>query len=149
MTVAGTPGHRALSRREAGLIDRLKRAEEAALRALDRLEEETVDPRWRALARTQIEMGFMAAVRSVARPPRLALPKEEPTPPERAWLIESGFEDGPRAPLYFSAVDGAPTFQPDHYQALRFARKEDAEAFFLMHRGSLDGVRVCEHEWVS
>ena len=61
-------------------VNRLKEHEERALRVLDALAEDTahgvlsVDGRWLAIARTQIQQGFMAAARAVFQPERIALP---------------------------------------------------------------------------
>lgn len=55
------------------MVNSNKRAEEAVLRILDELRE-VGDPRWLAIARTHVEMGFMAMNRAVFQPARIALP---------------------------------------------------------------------------
>ena len=55
------------------LVNSNKRAEEAVLRILDQLRD-VGDPRWLAIARTHLEMGFMAMNRAVFQPARIALP---------------------------------------------------------------------------
>lgn len=52
-----------------------KQIEERLLRRLDDMKDDPdCDPRWLALARTQLEQGFMAMNRSIFRPARIALP---------------------------------------------------------------------------
>lgn len=61
------------------------------------------------------------------------------------WLIEYG--DSPvSAPLYYSIIDRAGKFQPDHLLALRLARQEDAEA--LATTFGVTPIRIAEHSWV-
>lgn len=62
-------GYRDLSENEIALMNQIKTFEES-LGALwrDVQEMPTTDPRWAAFARTQFEVGFMALVRSVAKP---------------------------------------------------------------------------------
>lgn len=61
------------------LVNINKQLEERVLRQLDLLQGfEDVDHRWLAIARTQIEQGFMAANRAIFRPERVDLdPPEE------------------------------------------------------------------------
>lgn len=68
---------------------------------------------------------------------------------EFAWLIELG--DSPASqPLYWSAgipAKGPPTnWHPDHLEAVRFARKQDAEKVATALAGGVS-VRICEHGW--
>lgn len=70
---------------------------------------------------------------------------------ERGWVVENAESETSR-PLYWRGdnVDSRPagdetpyqvwTF--DHLQAVRFARKVDAEKLKF-----LSEVRICEHEW--
>ena len=60
------------------IVNKNKAMEERILRRLDALRQrESIDPRWLALARTQIEQGFMAMNRAVFQPERIALPEDE------------------------------------------------------------------------
>lgn len=56
-----------------------KIAEEQLLRALDEMASRPgdFDPRWTALARTHIEIGFMAMNRAVFKPQRVKLPEDK------------------------------------------------------------------------
>jgi hypothetical protein len=57
---------------KVAVVNEFKKAEEAVLRALDKLvSSDDVDKRWLAIGRTQIEQGFMAVNRSVFQPQRL------------------------------------------------------------------------------
>lgn len=65
-------GYRAQSESNVALVNQAKRLEEQVLRHLDRLAENPeTDKRWAAIARTNIEQGFMAANRAVFKPERL------------------------------------------------------------------------------
>ena len=70
-------------------VNRHKEPDERVLRALDDMQEEMIDaarsglpspfdPRWAAIAKTQIEQGFMAMNRAVFQPQRVSLPEDEP-----------------------------------------------------------------------
>lgn len=59
-------------------VNRLKVLEEQSLRELDRLMTTDVDPRWLALGRSYIQIGFMCAARAVFQPQRIALPDDPP-----------------------------------------------------------------------
>jgi hypothetical protein len=60
-------------------VNRLKEAEERILRIIDELNgDETVDKRWLATGKTEIEKGFMAVNRSVFQPKRIdRLPEDD------------------------------------------------------------------------
>ncbi len=59
------------------LVNENKRIEERVLRQIDYLASvEGIDPRFLAIGRTQIEMGFMAVNRSVFQPGRIDLPED-------------------------------------------------------------------------
>ena len=59
-------------------VNRNKMEEEKILRILDNLKEDpTVDQRWLAIGRTQIEKGFMSVNRAVFQPERLRLPEDD------------------------------------------------------------------------
>jgi len=62
-------GYRNFSQEELDLINKIKEAE-VEIGALWRLINglESTDKRWAAIAKTNIEQGFMALVRSTARP---------------------------------------------------------------------------------
>lgn len=68
---------------------------------------------------------------------------------ETGWVLEE--LDSPTSePHYFSTAGimfaDKPCFSPDHLKALRFARREDAEAFARCY-GQIEFVRICEHRW--
>jgi len=81
------PGYRVLSDDELSLIDQAKAAKAAILDMIDKLDRyphsspfgavgtvagrPTLDHRNLAIARTQIEMGFMALVKAIAQPRRI------------------------------------------------------------------------------
>lgn len=75
-------------------------------------------------------------------------PRDFATETETAWLIEDASSSTSR-PRYFSASgpDDAPAFSEDPLQALRFARRDDAEAFARMSSGAGWRVeaRIAEH----
>jgi 1,4-dihydroxy-2-naphthoyl-CoA synthase len=61
-------GYTAQSDRKVGLVNANKRIEENILRAMDEMQsDQDIDQRWLALARTQIEQGFMALNRAIFR----------------------------------------------------------------------------------
>lgn len=79
MSSPGLPvaGYRPQSDAAVALVNANKRLEERVLRQLDAMAADpAVDKRWLALARTQIEQGFMAANRSVFQPARATLPED-------------------------------------------------------------------------
>jgi len=128
------------------LVQAARQTEEKILQLLDELVggQVDVDIRWISIGRTSIEQGFMAIVRGIERPARVSVP--ETVTVESGWLIEDA--DSPAyAPAYFAGGPAGPAFTPDHFKAMRFARKDDAEAFALMSSGTLDGVRIAFHEW--
>lgn len=137
-------GYQPQSDRNVALVNAMKKAEEGILRALDRLVgDPDVSGRWLSIGRTSIEQGFMAINRSIFNPARLDI---DDLTVEGGWLIEDA--DSPAyAPAYFAGGPAGPAFTPDHSKAMRFARKDDAEAFALMSSGTLDGVRIAFHEW--
>lgn len=62
-------GYRELSQEEVDMMNAIKsKAEEvgALISAMER--SQTFDQRWVAIAKTDLQMGFMSAVRSVAQP---------------------------------------------------------------------------------
>jgi hypothetical protein len=67
-------GYQPQSANNIYLVNRNKMEEEAVLRTLDLLAEQSfIDKRWLAIGRTQIEQGFMAINRSIFKPSRCAL----------------------------------------------------------------------------
>lgn len=65
-------GYTAQSHEKVAIVNENKAMEEKILRQLDMMGADTnFDPRWVAIARTQIESGFMAMNRAVFRPQRL------------------------------------------------------------------------------
>lgn len=72
-------GYQAQSAQNIDLVNANKVAEEIILRNLDDLAEmPEVDKRWLAIARTQIEQGFMAMNRAIFKPGRVTLPEDVP-----------------------------------------------------------------------
>lgn len=70
---------------------------------------------------------------------------------ETGWVVELA-ESEPSKPLYWrgSNIESRPLgdsniynqWSHDHMQAVRFARKEDAEKLKFLNE-----VRICEHQW--
>lgn len=139
-------GYKPQSDAAVTLVNANKAVEEQILRVLDKLGQiEGVDKRWLAIGRTSIEQGFMAVNRAIFKPGRVEMP-DVPTV-ESGWLIESA-ESSPAAPLYLTAVGvNSVDFRPDHEKALRFARKDDAVAFVNFTFGTLENLRIAEHQW--
>lgn len=82
MTHNGLPvaGYQPQSPMAVELVNANKQAEEEILRSLDWLAKQpdgTVDKRWLAIGRTQIEQGFMAINRAIFQPGRVRLPADE------------------------------------------------------------------------
>lgn len=80
MTHNGLPvaGYQPQSSEAVALVNANKAAEEAILRRMDAMQGVPgFDQRWLAIARTQIEQGFMALNRAVFRPGRVSLPEDE------------------------------------------------------------------------
>lgn len=68
-------GYRPQSDDKITLVNHNKQLEECVLRTLDELQlMSSVDPRWLAIGRTEIEKGFMAVNRAVFQPGRAKLP---------------------------------------------------------------------------
>ena len=65
-------GYRAQSTTNVDLVNANKQIEERVLRMLDDMKH-VGDPRWTAIARTHIELGFMAMNRAIFQPSRVAL----------------------------------------------------------------------------
>ena len=62
-------GYRTLSQQETDQVNELKYLESRVMKSLDdTCEHMQPDNRWMAIARTDIEKGFMAAVRSITKP---------------------------------------------------------------------------------
>lgn len=62
-------GYRELSEAEVKVINFLKSAERETLAIVDLVSDrDGADPRWTAIARTDIERGFMALIRAIAKP---------------------------------------------------------------------------------
>jgi len=60
---------------------------------------------------------------------------------ESGWVIERG-DSSPGSPTYWSGPDA---WSQDHMDAVRFARKQDAERVACRVHGGHH--RVCEHLW--
>ena len=68
------PGYRPQDDAAIAKVRELKVAEERVLRILDRLKDDpSIDGRWLAIGRTEIEQGFMAASRAVFKPSRVEI----------------------------------------------------------------------------
>jgi hypothetical protein len=71
------PGYRPQTSAAVDLVTQNKFDEERLLRKLDDLRErDEVDQRWLAIARTQIEQGFMALNRAIFQPARIPIPDD-------------------------------------------------------------------------
>lgn len=78
-THTGLPvaGYQAQSGANVDVVNEHKQAEERILRRIDTLMESgRYDKRWLAIARTDLEKGFMALNRAVFQPSRVALPED-------------------------------------------------------------------------
>jgi hypothetical protein len=62
---------------------------------------------------------------------------------ETGWVIERG-DSEPSAPTYWAGLD---MWSQDHMDAIRFARKRDAER--VSARMTYPNNRVCEHMWTE
>jgi len=70
-------GYTQQSQQRVDQVNEHKRLEERLLRVMDDLRRSgSVDPRWLAIARTDLEKGFMALNRAVFQPQRVALPED-------------------------------------------------------------------------
>lgn len=65
--------------------------------------------------------------------------------PQYAWLIEGNV--GPRGPVYWGIVGDQTGWTGDPWRAIRFARKDDAEAI-IAARG-FPGCKAVEHGFVN
>ena len=139
-------GYRPQSDEAVDTVNALKQIEEHVLRLLDEIGADRdldADPRWLAIARTEIQQGFMAAARAVFKPERIEI--DPASDPEIAWVLEREDSD-PEAPLFFAPINShdATFWSPDLAKALRFAREIDASQLAGMLGVQ---VRVCERQW--
>ena len=78
----GLPVHGYVDQPKAAidLVNRNKLVEESLLRVMDEMRDagHQYDQRWLAIARTDIERGFMALNRAIFRPTRVKLPEDPP-----------------------------------------------------------------------
>lgn len=66
---------------------------------------------------------------------------------EKGWLIE--YNDVYSSPLWLIALDSIFAYTtPDASEAMRFARKQDAELFMEMFPYQCTGAKATEHAWV-
>ena len=72
------PGYRPQSDKNLAVVKVNKEMEERLLRRLGLLAEGDYDGRWLAIARTHLEIGFMAMNRAVMQPDRVRLPEDAP-----------------------------------------------------------------------
>lgn len=71
------PGYKDQTATNVALVSHFKRQEERLLREMDEMKDMAdIDKRWLAIARTQIEQGYMALNRSVFKPDRVELPED-------------------------------------------------------------------------
>lgn len=78
--IQGLPvsGYRAQSQLAVDTVNSYKADEERLLRKLDALKgDPTVDQRWLAIGRTDLEKAFMAINRSIFSPMRVKLPEDD------------------------------------------------------------------------
>ena len=101
-------GYRPQSVEAVETVNTSKALEEHVLRLVDEVSDDTelqADKRWLAIARTDIERGFMALNRAVFKPERAVLVPDPDALIERGFVIERG--DSPEeTPLFFSGGDG-------------------------------------------
>ncbi|MBK1871557.1 DUF7681 family protein [Aestuariivirga sp. YIM B02566] len=75
-THSGLPvaGYKPQSSDRVNVVNANKQVEEVVLRQLDAMKDDpSIDQRWLAIGRTQIEQGFMAVNRAVFQPGRIKL----------------------------------------------------------------------------
>lgn len=71
------PGYKDQTTTNVALVSHFKRQEERLLREMGEMKDmPDIDQRWLAIARTQIEQGYMALNRSVFKPDRVELPED-------------------------------------------------------------------------
>lgn len=74
-------GYTSQSDLNVAIVNNHKEAEERVLRLIDAAKANPYnDQRWVAVAKTQIEQGFMALNRAVFQPKRITLPEDTTTP---------------------------------------------------------------------
>ncbi len=61
-------GYRELSENDISRMNRLKEQEQVILGELEIALGAKADPRWIAIAKTDLQKGFMAAIRAIAKP---------------------------------------------------------------------------------
>lgn len=61
-------GYRQLTKEDADLINEIKGSGEALRQLIAKLEQRQADPRWLSIARTDLQKGYMALTRAVAKP---------------------------------------------------------------------------------
>jgi hypothetical protein len=75
--------------------------------------------------------------------------RSKPVENESGWLIERA-DSSPAEPRYWAAgqreAERSSAWTSNHMQAIRFARKEDAERVAARIMKDID-VRICEHDW--
>lgn len=72
-------GYKPQSEASIALVNRFKESEERLLRDLDAMaysDGDSFDQRWIAIARTNLQQGFMALNRAVFQPGRISLPED-------------------------------------------------------------------------
>ncbi len=146
--IEGLPvaGYRPQSPEAVATVNASKELEEHVLRLLDEIGEDPqlqADKHWLSIGRTAIEQGFMAVNRSVFKPARMAIAELDGEVVESGWVIERA--DSPvSAPLYYFPYPHGAPWTEIHLNALRLARKEDAERVASV---LTDKVRIAFHEW--
>jgi len=74
---APVASYSAQSDEHVAIVNDNKHMEEILLRAIDELGVRgDIDPRWLAIGRSHIELGFMAVNRSIFKPKRISLPRD-------------------------------------------------------------------------
>jgi hypothetical protein len=80
-------GYQTQSQSRVDQVNGHKVMEERLLRIIDYLQQSGMgDPRWLAIAKTDLEKGFMALNRAVFQPARIDLPDEQTAPVTGATL---------------------------------------------------------------
>lgn len=68
---------------------------------------------------------------------------------ETGWLIELRPDNGPPKWLDLSETLLHPSWTADSSKALRFARRDDAEAYYAFHIDDMPHTFITEHMWLD
>jgi len=107
------------------LVNGNKQIEERALRLLE-MQAPWADPLWSAIARTHLEMGFMAMNRAIFQPERVKLPEDELREMLKGTLLEPGSKAAiPSITVYALSWGGSDVPMETRY----FRPEEQCDAF--------------------